>query len=186
MKLKDIDKKIVEIEKEVATKEQKMDTLNIEIATLEAQQKSKSRKVMDLLEIISSKRADLRKLEIAKEIIQTPAQLDNASETEEEQPKKYDGFKGEFDYKKGNRFKVGNRVYEVVYDHTSDEKFNKLATNKYQLIDEETGKPINDYSFAKTYNRFDKVLSQDHIYSSNIDNNNTSPRSNPQNWTMID
>lgn len=185
MKLKDIDKKIVEIEKEVAKKEQEMDTLNIEIATLEAQQKSKSRKVMDLLEIISSKRADLRKLEIAKEVIQTPAQLDNASETEEEQPKKYEGFKANHKYIKGDRFKEGNRFYEVVYDHTSDEKFNKLATNKYQLIDED-GKPILNHSILKNYNKFEKCLSNDHIYSSKIDKNGTSPITNPENWFKID
>lgn len=185
MKLKEIESKKTEIEKEVLKTEQQLDTLVVEIATLEAQIKSKNRKVMDLTEQISSKRSELRKLEIAKEIILTPAQLDNAGEAEEE-PKKYDGFKGGFDYKKGDRFKVEKRLYEVVYDHTSDEKFNKLATNKYQLIDEDTGKPIRDYSFTKTYNKFDKVLYQDNIYSSKIDNNTTSPRNNPENWFKID
>lgn len=185
MKLKEIESKKTEIEKEVLKTEQQLDTLVVEIATLEAQIKSKNRKVMDLTEQISSKRSELRKLEIAKEIMQTPAQLDNTGEAEEE-PKKYDGFKGGFDYKKGDRFKVEKRLYEVVYDHTSDEKFNKLATNKYQLIDEDTGKPIRDYSFTKTYNKFDKVLYQDNIYSSKIDNNTTSPRNNPENWFKID
>ena len=185
MKLKEIESKKTEIEKEVLKTEQQLDTLVVEIATLEAQIKSKNRKVMDLTEQISIKRSELRKLEIAKEIILTPAQLDNTGEAEEE-PKKYDGFKGGFDYKKGDRFKVEKRLYEVVYDHTSDEKFNKLATNKYQLIDEDTLKPIRDYSFTKTYNKFDKVLYQDNIYSSNIDNNTTSPRNNPENWFKID
>lgn len=185
MKLKEIESKKTEIEKEVLKTEQQLDTLVVEIATLEAQIKSKNRKVMDLTEQISSKRSELRKLEIAKEIILTPAQLDNTGEAEGE-PKKYDGFKGEFDYKKGDRFKESNRLYEVVYDHTSDEKFNKLATNKYQLIDEDTLKPIRDYSFTKTYNKFDKVLYQDNIYSSKIDNNTTSPRNNPENWFKID
>lgn len=185
MKLKEIESKKTEIEKEVLKAEQQLDTLVVEIATLEAQIKSKNRKVMDLTEQISTKRSELRKLEIAKEIMQTPAQLDNTGEAEEE-PKKYDGFKGGFDYKKGDRFKVEKRLYEVVYDHTSDEKFNKLATNKYQLIDEDTGKPIRDYSFTKTYNKFDKVLYQDNIYSSKIDNNTTSPRNNPENWFKID
>ena len=186
MKLKDIDKKIIELEKEVAQKEQEMDDINSEIATMGVQIDSRKRKVMDLLQLISDKRADLRKLEIAKEVIQTPAQLDNASETEEEKPKQYDGFKGEFDYKKGNRFKVGNRLYEVVYDHTSDEKFNKLATNKYQLIDEDTLKPIFNHSILKKYNKFEKCLSNDHIYSSKIDKNETSPITNPENWFKID
>lgn len=185
MKLKEIESKKTEIEKEVLKTEQQLDTLVVEIATLEAQIKSKNRKVMDLTEQISSKRSELRKLEIAKEIILTPAQLDNTGEAEEE-PKKYDGFKGEFDYKKGDRFKVEKRLYEVIYDHKSDEKFNKLATNKYQLIDEDTGKPIRDYSFTKIYNKFDKVLYQDNIYSSKIDNNTTSPRNNPENWFKID
>ena len=185
MKLKDIDKKIVELEKEVAKKEQEMDDINSEIATMGVQIDSKKRKVMDLLEYISSKRSELRKLEIAKEVIQTPAQLDNASETEEEQPKKYGGFKPNHKYIKGDRFKVGNRVYEVVYDHTSDEKFNKLATNKYQLIDED-GKPILNHSILKNYNKFEKCLSNDHIYSSKIDKNGTSPITNPENWIKVD
>lgn len=185
MKLKEIDKKIVEIEKEVAKKEQEMDDINSEIATMGVQIDSKKRKVMDLLQLISDKRSELRKLEIAKEIMQTPAQLDNTGEAEEE-PKKYEGFKGGFDYKKGDRFKVEKRLYEVVYDHTSDEKFNKLATNKYQLIDEDTGKPIFNYSVLKTYNKFEKCLSDDHIYSSKIDKNGTSPITNPENWFKID
>lgn len=185
MKLKEIDKKVVEIEKEVAKKEQEMDDINSEIATMGVQIDSKKRKVMDLLQLISDKRSELRKLEIAKEIILTPAQSENGEE-EPEKPQKYEGFKSGFDYKKSDRFKVEKRLYEVVYDHTSDEKFNKLATNKYQLIDEDTLKPIRDYSFTKTYNKFDKVLYQDNIYSSKIDNNTTSPRNNPKNWFKID
>ena len=186
MKLKDIDKKIVEIEKEVAKKEQEMDDINSEIATMGVQIDSKKRKVMDLLQLISDKRAELRKLEIAREIILTPAQLDNASETEEEKPKQYGDFKPNHKYIKGDRFKESNRLYEVVYDHTSDEKFNKLATNKYQLIDEETGKPIFNHSILKNYNKFEKCLSNDHIYSSKIDKNGTSPITNPENWFKVD
>ena len=185
MKLKEIDKKVVDIEKEVAKKEREMDDINSEIATMGVQIDSKKRKVMDLLQLISDKRSELRKLEIAKEIMQTPAQLDNTGEAEEE-PKKYDGFKGEFDYKKGDRFKVEKRLYEVIYDHKPDEKFNKLATNKYQLIDEDTLKPIFNYSVLKTYNKFEKCLSDDHIYSSKIDKNGTSPITNPENWFKID
>lgn len=185
MKLKDIDKKIIEIEKEVLKTEQQLDTLVVEIATLEAQIKSKNRKVMDLTEQISSKRSELRKLEIAKEIILTPAQSE-IEEEEPEKPQKYEGFKANHKYIKGDRFKVEKRLYEVVYDHTSDEKFNKLATNKYQLIDEDTGKPIFNYSVLKTYNKFEKCLSDDHIYSSKIDKNGTSPITNPENWFKID
>lgn len=185
MKLKEIDQKIVKIEKEVSKKEQEMDDINSEIATMGVQIDSKKRKVMDLLQLISDKRSELRKLEIAKEIILTPAQSENGEE-EPEKPQKYEGFKGGFDYKKGDRFKIEKRLYEVVYDHTSDEKFNKLATNKYQLIDEDTGKPIFNHSILKTYNKFEKCLSDDHIYSSKIDKNGTSPITNPENWFKID
>lgn len=185
MKLKEIESKKIEIEKEILKTEQQLDTLVVEIATLEAQIKSKNRKVMDLTEQISSKRSELRKLEIAKEIMQTPAQSESEEE-EPEKPQKYEGFKANHKYIKGDKFKVEKRLYEVVYDHTSDEKFNKLATNKYQLIDEDTLKPINDWSFTKTYNKFNKVLYQDNIYSSKIDNNTTSPRNNPENWFKID
>jgi hypothetical protein len=185
MKLKEIESKKTEIEKEVLKTEQQLDTLVVEIATLEAQIKSKNRKVMDLTEQISSKRSELRKLEIAKEIILTPAQSESEEE-ELEKPQKYEGFKANHKYIKGDRFKESNRLYEVVYDHTSDEKFNKLATNKYQLIDEDTGKPIFNYSVLKNYNKFEKCLSDDHIYSSKIDKNGTSPITNPENWFKID
>lgn len=185
MKLKEIENKKTEIEKEVLKTEQQLDTLVVEIATLEAQIKSKNRKVMDLTEQISSKRSELRKLEIAKEIILTPAQSESEEE-EPDKPQKYEGFKANHKYIKGDRFKESNRLYEVVYDHTSDEKFNKLATNKYQLIDEDTGKPIFNYSVLKTYNKFEKCLSDDHIYSSKIDKNGTSPITNPENWFKID
>ena len=185
MKLKEIENKKTEIEKEVLKTEHQLDTLVVEIATLEAQIKSKNRKVMDLTEQISSKRSELRKLEIAKEIILTPAQSESEEE-EPEKPQKYEGFKANHKYIKGDRFKESNRLYEVVYDHTSDEKFNKLATNKYQLIDEDTLKPIFNYSVLKTYNKFEKCLSDDHIYSSKIDKNGTSPITNPENWFKID
>lgn len=185
MKLKEIESKKTEIEKEVLKTEQQLDTLVVEIATLEAQIKSKNRKVMDLTEQISSKRSELRKLEIAKEIILTPAQSESEEE-EPEKPQKYEGFKANHKYIKCDRFKESNRLYEVVYDHTSDEKFNKLATNKYQLIDEDTGKPIFNYSVLKTYNKFEKCLSDDHIYSSKNDKNTTSPITNPENWFKID
>lgn len=185
MKLKEIDKKVVDIEKEVAKKEREMDDINSEIATMGVQIDSKKRKVMDLLQLISDKRSELRKLEIAKEIILTPAQSESEEE-EPEKPQKHEGFKANHKYIKGDRFKVEKRLYEVVYDHTSDEKFNKLATNKYQLIDEDTGKPIFNYSVLKTYNKFEKCLSDDHIYSSKIDKNGTSPITNPENWFKID
>ena len=185
MKLKEIESKKTEIEKEVLKTEQQLDTLVVEIATLEAQIKNKNRKVMDLTEQISSKRSELRKLEIAKEIILTPDQSESEEE-EPEKPQKYEGFKANHKYIKGDRFKESNRLYEVVYDHTSDEKFNKLATNKYQLIDEDTLKPIFNYSVLKTYNKFEKCLSDDHIYSSKIDKNGTSPITNPENWFKID
>nr|DAL04185.1 MAG TPA: SECRETED 45 KDA PROTEIN CYCLE, PEPTIDOGLYCAN, CHAP, CELL [Caudoviricetes sp.] len=71
MKLKEIESKKIEIEKEVLKTEQQLDNLVVDIATLEAQIKSKNRKVIDLTERISSKRAELRKLEIAKEIMQS-------------------------------------------------------------------------------------------------------------------
>ena len=184
MKLKDIENKKMEIEKEVEIKEKEMDVLNVEIATLEAQAKSKNRKMMDLAESISLKKDELRKLEIAKEVLLTPAQLDS-TEDETEQPKKYDSFKPEYSYTKGERFKEGNRLYEVVYNHTSDKKFNKLATNKYQLTDEDTLKPILNYSILKTYNKFEKCLSDDIIYSSKIDENKYSPKVRPDLWFKI-
>ncbi|WP_455093108.1 hypothetical protein [Parvimonas micra] len=184
MKLKEIENKYAKIEVEILKKEKERDNLSIEVATLEAQVKVKNSKFFDLDEEIADLRAEKRKLEVAREVILTPAQSENEEE-EPEKPQKYEGFKTNHKYIKGDRFKEGNRLYEVVYDHTSDEKFNKLATNKYQLIDED-GKPIFNYSVLKTYNKFEKCLSDDHIYSSKIDKNGTSPITNPENWIKVD
>ena len=184
MKLKEIENKYAKIEVEILKKEKERDNLSIEVATLEAQVKVKNSKFFDLDEEIADLRAEKRKLEVAREVILTPAQSENEEE-EPEKPQKYEGFKTNHKYIKGDRFKEGNRLYEVVYDHTSDEKFNKLATNKYQLIDED-GKPIFNYSVLKTYNKFEKCLSEDHIYSSKIDKNGTSPITNPENWIKVD
>lgn len=184
MKLKEIENKHSKIEIEILKKEKERDNLSIEVATLEAQVKVKNSKFFDLDEEIADLRAEKRKLEVAREVILTPAQSENEEE-EPEKPQKYEGFKTNHKYIKGDRFKEGNRLYEVVYDHTSDEKFNKLATNKYQLIDED-GKPIFNYSVLKTYNKFEKCLSDDHIYSSKIDKNGTSPITNPENWIKVD
>lgn len=184
MKLKEIENKYAKIEVEILKKEKERDNLSIEVATLEAQVKVKNSKFFDLDEEIADLRAEKRKLEVAREVILTPAQSENEEE-EPEKPQKYEGFKTNHKYIKGDRFKEGNRLYEVVYDHTSDEKFNKLATNKYQLIDED-GKPIFNYSVLKTYNKFEKCLSDDHIYSSKIDKNGASPITNPENWIKVD
>lgn len=184
MKLKEIENKYAKIEVEILKKEKERDNLSIDVATLEAQVKVKNSKFVDLDEEIADLRAEKRKLEIAREVILTPAQSESGEE-EPEKPQKYEGFKPNHKYIKGDRFKEGNRLYEVVYDHTSDEKFNKLATNKYQLIDED-GKPIFNYSVLKTYNKFEKCLSEDHIYSSKIDKNGTSPITNPENWIKVD
>ena len=184
MKLKEIENKYAKIEVEILKKEKERDNLSIDVATLEAQVKVKNSKFVDLDEEIADLRAEKRKLEIAREVILTPAQSESGEE-EPEKPQKYEGFKPNHKYIKGDRFKEGNRLYEVVYDHTSDEKFNKLATNKYQLIDED-GKPIFNYSVLKTYNKFEKCLSDDHIYSSKIDKNGTSPIVNPENWIKVD
>ena len=184
MKLKEIENKYAKIEVEILKKEKERDNLSIEVATLEVQVKVKNSKFFDLDEEIADLRAEKRKLEVAREVILTPAQSENEEE-EPEKPQKYEGFKTNHKYIKGDRFKEGNRLYEVVYDHTSDEKFNKLATNKYQLIDED-GKPIFNYSVLKTYNKFEKCLSDDHIYSSKIDKNGTSPITNPENWIKVD
>ena len=184
MKLKEIENKYAKIEVEILKKEKERDNLSIEVATLEAQVKVKNSKFFDLDEEIADLRVEKRKLEVAREVILTPAQSENEEE-EPEKPQKYEGFKTNHKYIKGDRFKEGNRLYEVVYDHTSDEKFNKLATNKYQLIDED-GKPIFNYSVLKTYNKFEKCLSDDHIYSSKIDKNGTSPITNPENWIKVD
>lgn len=182
MNLKEIEKKILKIEKDLMSLTEQKEKLQVEVAVLEAQARFKTNNVLDFEEKISSLKTEIRKLEIAKEVLQIPAQV----EDEEQQiEKEFENFKPKFNYKIGDIFKVEKRIYQVLQHHTSDEKFNKLLTNKYQLIDNAL-KPIFNYSITKTYNKNDKVLYNDIVYISKIDNNNLSPKSNPENWQKLD
>lgn len=183
MNLKEIEKRSLKIEKDLIDLNDKKEKLQIEVAVLEAQASFKSNNILDFEEKISFLKAEKRKLEIAKEILQTPALLENDYVQEEQS---YESFKANFEYRVGNIFKVEKRLYQVLQNHKSDEKFNKLLTNKYQLIDNDTLKPIFNYSITKIYKKNDKVLYDDVIYVSKIDNNNLSPKSNQENWLKLD
>ena len=183
MNLKEIEKKKILIEKEILTIAKAKADLEVEIAVFEAQAKLKSNNIIDLEEKIALLKSEKKKLEFAEEVIKTPATQDEEPDTPKPQ---YEDFKPNHQYKVGDIFKVEKRLYQVIQFHTSDEKFNKLLTNKYQLIDNDTLKPILNYSITKTYNKNDKVLYDDNIYVSKIDNNNLSPKSSPQNWLKLD
>lgn len=183
MNLKEIEKIILKIEKDLMTLTEQREKLQVEIAVLEAQARFKTNNVLEFEEKISSLKTEIRKLEIAKEVMKTPAQVENE---EQETKKEFENFKPKFNYKIGEIFKVEKRLYQVLQHHISDENFNKLLTNKYQLIDNDTLKPIFNYSITKTYNKNDKVLYDDIVYVSKIDNNNLSPKSNPENWQKLD
>ena len=77
MKLKEIENKHSKIEIEILKKEKERDNLSIEVATLEAQVKVKNSKFFDLDEEIADLREEKRKLEVAREVILTPAQSED-------------------------------------------------------------------------------------------------------------
>lgn len=179
MNLKEIEKRSLKIEKDLIDLNDKKEKLQIEVAVLEAQASFKSNNILDFEEKISFLNTEKRKLEIAKEILQTPALLENDYVQEEQS---YESFKANFEYRVGNIFKVEKRLYQVLQNHKSDEKFNKLLTNKYQLIDNDTLKPIFNYSITKTYNIGDKVLEDNVVYTSFKNNNVSRPKNNLLEW----
>lgn len=179
MNLKEIEKRSLKIEKDLIDLNDKKEKLQIEVAVLEAQASFKSNNILDFEEKISFLKTEKRKLEFAKEILQTPALLEN-DDVQEEQS--CESFKANFEYRVGNIFKVEKRLYQVLQNHKSDEKFNKLLTNKYQLIDNDTLKPIFNYSITKTYNIGDKVLEDNVVYTSLKNNNVSRPKNNLLEW----
>lgn len=153
----------------------------VEIATLQAQLDLKHQNIIESEEKRTIIEEELKKinnvfeiLNIKIEDVEKPSAEGNKNPAE-----KYEEYKPNFRYLKGDRFRVEKRAYEVVYEHKSDNHFNSLLTNKYQLIDPETLKPIFNYSITKIYNKGDKVLFDNDIYTSLKDENKLSPRNNP-------
>lgn len=153
----------------------------VEIATLQAQLDLKHQNIIESEEKRTDIEEELTKinnvfeiLNIKIEDVEKPPVENNKNPAE-----KFEEYKPNFLYHKGDRFRVEKRAYEVVYEHKSDNHFNSLLTNKYQLIDPETLKPIFNYSITKTYNKGDKVLFDNDIYISLKDENKLSPRNNP-------
>nr|DAX69038.1 MAG TPA: Chitin oligosaccharide deacetylase [Caudoviricetes sp.] len=156
--------------------------LKVETATLQAQLSLKQQNIIENEETRTTIEDELTKINNVFEIlniivdeVEPPKKKD-----EEKNPlEKFEEYKPNNLYHKGDRFRVEKRAYEVNFEHKSDNHFNSLLTNKYQLIDPETLKPIFDYSIAKTYNKGDKVLYDNIIYTSLKDDNKLSPRDNP-------
>nr|DAS71154.1 MAG TPA: Chitin oligosaccharide deacetylase [Caudoviricetes sp.] len=155
----------------------------VEIATLQAQLDLKHQNIIESEEKRTIIEEELTKINNVFEILNIKIEEVETSPEENKNPaEKYEEYKPNFPYLKGDRFRVGKRVYEVVYDHKSDNHFNSLLTNKYQLIDSETLKPIFNYSITKTYNKGDKVLDDNTIYTSLKDKNISRPKNTPQEW----
>lgn len=154
----------------------------VEIATLQAQLDLKNQKIIESEEKRTSIESELTKINNIFEILNIPVEEVETPKNKENPIEKYEEYKPNFPYHKGDRFRVERRVYEVVSEHKSDNHFNSLLTNKYQLIDSETLKPIFNYSITKTYNKGDKVLDDNTIYISLKDKNISRPKNTPQEW----
>lgn len=154
----------------------------VEIATLQAQLDLKHQKIIESEEKRTSIESELTKINNIFEILNIPVEEVETPKNKENPIEKYEEYKPNFPYHKGDRFRVERRVYEVVSEHKSDNHFNSLLTNKYQLIDSETLKPIFNYSITKTYNKGDKVLDDNTIYTSLKDKNISRPKNTPAEW----
>jgi hypothetical protein len=154
----------------------------VEIATLQAQLDLKNQKIIEIEEKRTSIESELTKINNIFEILNIPVEEVETPKNKENPIEKYEEYKPNFPYHKGDRFRIERRVYEVVSEHKSDNHFNSLLTNKYQLIDSETLKPIFNYSITKTYNKGDKVLDDNTIYTALKDKNISRPKNTPQEW----
>lgn len=155
----------------------------VEIATLQAQLDLKHQNIIESEEKRTIIEEELTKINNVFEILNIKIEEVETSPEENKNPaEKYEEYKPNFPYLKGDRFRVGKRVYEVVYEHKSDNHFNPLLTNKYQLIDSITLKPIFSHSITKTYNKGDKVLDDNTIYTSLKDKNISRPKNTPAEW----
>jgi hypothetical protein len=156
----------------------------VEMATLQAQLDLKHQNIIEIEEKRTIIEEELTKINNVFEILNI--KIEDAEKPPVENNKnpaeKYQEYKPNFLYHKGDRFRVEKRVYEVGLEHKSDNHFNALLTNKYQLIDPETLKPILNYSITKTYNKGDKVLDDNVVYTSLKDKNVSRPKNTPAEW----
>lgn len=160
--------------------------VKVEIATLQAQLDLKNQKIIESEEKRTSIEDELTKINNVFEILNIPVEEVETPKDKENPIEKYDEYKPNFPYIKGDRFRVEKRVYEVVSEHKSDNHFNSLLTNKYKLIDPVTLKPIFNFSISKTYNMGDKVLDNNVVYTSLKDKNISRPKSTPAEWKKED
>ena len=160
--------------------------VKVEMATLQAQLDLKNQKIIESEEKRSSIEEELSKINNVFEILNIPVEEVETPKDKENPIEKYEEYKPNFPYLKLDRFRVEKRVYEVVSEHKSDNHFNSLLTNKYQLIDPVTLKPIFNYSITKTYNIGDKVLDDNVVYTSLKNSNVSRPKNNILEWKKED
>ena len=160
--------------------------VKVEMATLQAQLDLKNQKIIESEEKRTSIEDELTKINNVFEILNIPVEEVETPKDKENPIEKYEEYKPNFRYLEGDRFRVEKRVYEVVSEHKSDNHFNSLLTNKYQLIDPVTLKPIFNFSISKTYNLGDKVLDDNVVYTSLKDKNISRPKSTPAEWKKED
>lgn len=172
-----------ELERKRDKLKQEEEKFKVEIATLQAQVDLKHQKIIESEEKRAIIEEELTKINNVFEILNIKIEDAEPLPEENKNPaEKYEEYKPNFPYHKGDRFRVERRAYEVVNEHKSDNHFNSLLTNKYQLIDPETLKPIFNYSITKTYNKGDKVLEDNVVYTSLKNNNVSRPKNTPAEW----
>lgn len=176
-----------ELEKRRDNLKEEEGKFKVEIATLQTQLELKHQNIIESEEKRTIIEEELTKINNVFEILNIKIEDVETPPAENKNPaEKYEEYKPNFPYIKGDKFRVEKRVYEVVSEHKSDNHFNSLLTNKYQLIDPITLKPIFNYSITKTYNIGDKVLDDNVVYTSLKNDNVSRPKNNILEWKKED
>jgi len=106
----------------------------------------------------------------------------------------YDLWEVKTNYKVGGKVQFEGSVYEVIQEHISQadwspEKVPALFKVMYQTTDSGAGEVIPNFvqpiGAHDAYSIGDKVLFEEKVYESSIDNNTWSPSGYPQGWNIV-
>lgn len=88
-------------------------------------------------------------------------------------------------YYPGDIFKYENQLYEVIFEHTSQKEWKPDETpSTYKQISADNVIPEWEQpdGYADAYNKGDKVIYDDDVYTSLVDQNTWIPKDNPTLW----
>ena len=100
----------------------------------------------------------------------------------------YDNYQVDKQYKVGDIFKYEGKLYKVIQKHTSLENWipSELPALYLNMMpDSVIPEWVQPTGSHDAYNVGDKVIFEDDVYESLIDNNTWSPTDYPQGWELI-